>query len=102
MHAAAACNINKYPARTGCGLHAGTTGTPGSSAFRLRQLRGGRYLEIRGQARAAAGTRSERCRLAMVAFAAVQRTHACPVHVLRYQARARVQVQGHLEPLQAA
>lgn len=51
---------------------------------------------------AAAGTRSERGRLAMVAFAAVQRTHACPVHVLRYQARARVQVQGHMEPLQAA
>lgn len=32
----------------------------------------------------------------------VQRTHACPVHVLRYQAQVRVQGQGHTEPLQAA
>lgn len=97
----AACNINKYPART----------SSSSTAACMQERRGPLDLACFGCENCAAADTSrfaERCARQQVlaemmstldgSICRVQRTHACPVHVLRYQAqvRARVQGQGHV------
>lgn len=100
----AACNINKYPARTGTAAcmqeRRGPLGLARFGCDNCAAADTSRFADRRARQQVLAVMMSTALNGSICSTA-----HACMPrawHVLRYQARVRVQGQGHREPLQAA